>query len=295
MVWLFFFLSAYLLTKGYLRGKFSLTKEFYLSRARRLLPTFYVVQISVIILVLSGIVPEYLSGGDLFKRIIREVSVLLFAPWTPYILASASYNSVIWSVIVEFHFILLLPAIVWRSLRSLVILLLIWIVIIAVLWLLEIEIWNRHYEAHYFNAGFFLAGILTAKIKKQKSFIKIPSIFPMLILMLLIALIDILAHYDLQLALLIAPVPFAICLFFSFLLIDTDYQRPLPRKMKDFINGFNLLKGVELLGAISYSLYLSHKFFGITLIYYTNFFIGFTAMLIIAILLYLMVEIRIRF
>ena len=113
--------------------------------------------------------------------------------------------------------------------------------------------------------------------------------------MLVIVLIDIFAHYDLQLILSIAPIPLALCLVVLFLFIDTNYQRPLPRKLKDFINGFGFMKTLELLGAISYSLYLSHKFFGITLIYHTNFLIGFALILTISILLYLMVEIRIMF
>ena len=296
MVWLFFFLSAYLLTKGFLSGKFTHKKEFYMSRAKRLLPTFYVVQILVIILAISGIAPqEYFSTVDLFKRLVREGSVLLLAPWTPYILASGSWNSVIWSVVVEIHFILLLPAIVWMSIRKFMILFLIWIVLIAALYLIGIEIWNRHYEAHYYNAGFFIAGILTAKIKQKNSFNVIPSKFAIFMLLFVIVLIDIFAHFDLQLILSIAPIPLAFCLVVLFLFINTNYQRPLPRRLKDFINGFGFVKTFELLGAISYSLYLSHKFFGITLIYYTNFFIGFALMLTISILLYLMVEIRIRF
>jgi peptidoglycan/LPS O-acetylase OafA/YrhL len=295
MVWLFFFLSSYLLTKGFITGRFHTTSAYYKSRAARLLPAFYYIQFLAIALVICSIAPsEYFPVGDIYKRLLRECSILIYAPWTPYILASNSWNSVIWSTVVEMHFIILLPFIVHTKLIKLIFSITAWMGMLLLFEYKNIDVWQRHYETHYYNLGFFAAGMMAARMEENRIKILFNKWYATLILGISVLIIDLIAHNNLQQTLRLAPIFFVPMLLIVFPAFDTNFQKPLPNKYIQLLPRFNFVSIFEKLGAISYSLYLTHKFIGITLINYFGFFIGFLGVFIFSSIVYIEVETRFR-
>lgn len=295
-VWLFFFISAYLLTKGFITGRFGTLKAYYISRATRLLPAFYFVQIIVVTFVLCSIAPsENFPIGNPIVRLLRESSILILAPWTPYIHASGSWNSVVWSLVIEIHFILLIPFFFHSKIKTLTLIIIAWMCMLLVFEYNNVEIWNDNYEAHYYNLGFFVAGITAARIEESGICIVLKKWLATIILGLSILIIDLRAHIDLQQTLRLAPiffVPMLIIVFPTF--CSKFYKTNTPKKYIDLLPSFNPISILEKVGAISYSLFLIHKFIGITLIHYFGFIVGFLGVFIFASILYIEVEMRFR-
>jgi peptidoglycan/LPS O-acetylase OafA/YrhL len=300
-VWLFFFISSYLLTKGFITGRFSTLKAFYISRATRLLPVFYFVQIIVVIFVLCSIAPsENFPIKNPIVRLLREGSILILAPWTPYIHASDSWNSVVWSLVIEIHFILLIPFFVHSKIKMLMLIIMAWMCMLLVFEYNNVEIWNANYEAHYYNLGFFVAGMIAARMEEGGICIVLKKWLATIILGLSILIIDLRAHIDLQQTLRLAPiffVPMLLIVFPTFCskFHKTNTRPPPPKKYIDLLPSINPISILEKVGAISYTLFLTHKFIGITLIHYFGFIVGFLGVFFFASMVYIEVETRFRY
>ena len=271
-VWLFFMLSGFLLTQGFLTGRFSAARQFYINRAKRLLPVFYVAQITFIAVTAMGFAASVFPK----PQWVREALILTAAPWAPYVGMIKSVNSPIWSVVLEIHFVIILPWIVRYRMA-------LWAAIVAWFCMLPFlgDIWPVVYESHYYNAGFFLLGILAAKTKKQK----LPTWFALIAPIAFVG-VDTLAHHDLQAALICGPFVLAPAYFLLLLSLDTDFQKRLPTQYRELIPR-SLTGLLEIVGAMSYSLYLVHKFVGI------NF--GVIAAFVVATIMYVEVESRFRY
>ncbi len=269
-VWLFFMLSSFLLTTAFLKQRFKLDEEgiryFFLTRAKRLLPAFYVAQFLVILHMIMAVAPSAFT----LSVLIREGSILIFAPWVPYFGATTavgSWNSPIWSVLIEVQFIILLPLFIrWMIKKPS-------IFIYALggwyLWLLcifiwndfhihKIEIWPKLYDTHFYNAGFFLLGMLAAWSKFYCKFSNIPR--PPLVIgatILIYMAVNYFAHDDLNSVLIIVGPFFLAPIFFLLLLsIDTDYQKRLPQSYRELIPVMSWKSVFERIGVMSYSVYL---------------------------------------
>lgn len=273
-VWLFFMLSSFLLTKAFLSDRFTTDRagilHFWKTRAYRLLPLFFAVQGSLILLYALGWLPGEFHNVSLF----REFNIMLLFPWLPYLKgtnAVFSLNSPIWSVVLEIHFIAILPFLIGtlkKSAKPFEVLLALWLVGIAGLWLMntvgprKIPLFPYVYGSHVYNAGFFLAGMLIAKGKV--SFRKrYPQNFaPWLALLTAAGYLytNYQARVDLDLAL-SGPAVFLLFPILCGLLLtlDTNFQKPLPGNFASLVPNFSVRSFLEKVGAMSYSVYLVHK------------------------------------
>lgn len=292
-VWLFFMLSAFLLTRGFIDGRFKSVGAFYASRARRLLPTFFFVQLVIIGLVAAGWAGgPWASGISDFKR---EARIL----FTMSDQAVSSLNSPVWSLLLEIHFIVLLPFILRPNLFRPV--LLAWIGFLAFLALQNELIWTDgwtrnenayqgHYNGHAYNAGFFLLGMMAAYAPKVRN--RLAVLFALAAWLCGEAIGR---AYGVDMALRWAPLVIAPAFYLLLTSIDTSYQRALPKTYRELAR----TPPLEALGAISYSLYLSHKFVVVHLIGWTGETVigvacGAVAALAVAVVIYVEIESRFR-
>jgi peptidoglycan/LPS O-acetylase OafA/YrhL len=267
-VWLFLILSGFLLTKQFVDGRIKLSisgvLKFYERRSRRLLPMLWFLPLFLGLLyslnIWSPLLPAFSP--------LEELRVALALPWVPYIQEGnpvASVNSPVWSVVLEVHYFLLLPLVLWltrMSRRVMLLLVGIWLLGIAGL-AIQVAvrgspiIFPMIYQQHLYNCGFMLAGCAMALMKLSPY----PSSWrwPILIVVLLIAGVQYLAAYDLNLAL--ALLPIAALPGFSFLVMkgNSDFQSPIPNSTRELHIERGPLRWLELAGMMSYSIYLLHK------------------------------------
>lgn len=267
-VWLFLILSGFLLTKQFVDGRTKLSLsgvlKFYERRSRRLLPMLWFLPLFLGLLyglnLWSPLLPAFSP--------LKELQVALALPWVPYLPGGnpvASVNSPVWSAVLEVHYFLLLPLILWlaRMSRRLMLLLVgIWLIGIAGLAVQVVLrgspiIFPMIYQQHFYNCGFMLAGCAMALLKLPPY----PSSWrlPILTIVLLIICTQYLAAYDLNLAL--ALLPIAALPGFSFLVMkgNSDFQSPIPNSMRELCLGRGPLRWLEIAGMMSYSIYLLHK------------------------------------
>ncbi|WP_298258731.1 acyltransferase [Bradyrhizobium sp.] len=267
-VWLFLILSGFLLTKQFVDRKFRLCLpgilNFYERRSRRLLPMLWFLPLLLGLLYALNIRSPLLPAFSPFK----ELQVALALPWVPYVEGGnpvASVNSPVWSAVLEVHYFLLLPLILWctaMSCRAMQVLVGIWLIGIAGL-AIQVAlhgsptIFPMIYQQHLYNCGFMLAGCALALMK-------LPPCpcgwrWPILAVAMLIVGTQYLAAYDLNLAL--ALLPIAALPVFSFLVMkgNSDYQSPMPNSIRALHLERGPLRWFELAGAMSYSIYLLHK------------------------------------
>ena len=267
-VWLFLILSGFLLTKQFVDRKFKLgwsgILSFYERRSRRLLPMLWFLPLLLGFLYGLHIWSPLLPAFSPFK----ELEVALALPWVPYVQEGnpvASVNSPVWSAVLEVHYFLLLPFILWltaMSCRAMQLLVGIWLVGIAGL-AIQVAlhgsptIFPMIYQQHLYNCGFMLAGCALALMKLPPC----PSgwRWPILAVVMLIIGTQYLAAYDLNLAL--ALLPIAGLPAFSFLVMKgySEYQSPIPNSVRGLYLERGPLRWLELAGAMSYSIYLLHK------------------------------------
>lgn len=267
-VWLFLILSGFLLTKQFVDGRIELSLsgilKFYQRRSRRLLPMLWFAPLLFGLLyglnIWSPLLPPFAP--------LKELQVALALPWVPYIQGGnpvASVNSPVWSAVLEVHYFLLLPPILWctrMSYRAMLLLVGIWLLGISALAVhVAVRgspiIFPMIYQQHLYNCGFMLAGCAMALMKLP------PCPFnwrwPTLTVVLLIVGTQYFVAYDLNLAL--ALLPIAALPGFSFLVMkgDSDFQAPIPNSMRELYLGRGPLRWLELAGMMSYSIYLLHK------------------------------------
>lgn len=267
-VWVFFTLSSFLLTTAFLQGRFTTARQFWLTRARRLLPGFYTVQLTIIALVLLGVTSsDY--GLLTLREVRREIYILLFAPWVPYSMASQSLNSPIWSVVLEVHFIILLPFIVrFATSKVLFGILALWIFALSYICARNLSIWPRLYETHYYNAGFFAFGMLAARAKHAGIEVKKARLPIIITTILAVICLNAISNINVDIALQYGPFLLAPAFFALLMSVNTSIQKKLPTNYKDLIPTLSTRSVFEKIGAMSYSVYLLHKFIGYNLLYY---------------------------
>lgn len=275
-VWLFFALSSYLLASAFLNGRFDTAnvRHFYVTRAKRLLPAYYVVQIVVIVMVTSGLAVEFFRVQHPLLIVAREGSILALAPWATYLSAVRSWNSPIWSVLIEIHLLLVLPFMVEelrRSHRRFLASIGIWVAVLLCVtvgsWKQVLNVYPTIYESHIYNVGFFLLGVYAAWLKHRHGALqKYRELIYAATVIAFIA-VDRIAHIDLITALLFGPFLLGPAFFLLLLAIDTSYQKKMPTTYAGLLPRLSVRGLFESLGAMSYSLYLIHKFIGINIIY----------------------------
>lgn len=267
-VWLFLTLSGFLLTKQFVDGRTRLNLagvlEFYKRRSRRLLPMLWFAPLLFGLLyglnIWAPLLPAYAP--------LKELQVALALPWVPYIEGGnpvASVNSPVWSAVLEVHYFLLLPPILWctrMSRRAMVLLVGIWLLGISALAIHVAvrgspTIFPMIYQQHLYNCGFMLAGCALALMKLDPR--AVSWRWPIFTVVLLIVGTQYLSAYDLNLAL--ALLPIAALPGFSFLVMkgNSDFQAPTPDSMRELHLQRGPLRWLELAGVMSYSIYLLHK------------------------------------
>ncbi len=264
-VWLFFVLSSFLLTTAFLGERFSLdrpgTRYFYRTRALRLLPLFALIQ-GALFLMAALHLSKFLHKSSP----VREISILLAAPWGPYFertQAVQSLNSPVWSVILEFHFIALLPLTIplLRRTRMLhVTLIAAWAGACVLYGVRGWDIFPGFYQQHLYNFGFLALGQILAWTKfRLAPDVKRPLLPALAFLVLAWLILQHQAAARLQQTLAWGPLLFAPALWFFLVRLDTAYQKKLPTSYREI--GSRLKQGLwlETLGAMSYSIYLCHK------------------------------------
>lgn len=264
-VWLFFTLSSFLLTTAFLQGRFTLDgagiRHFFTTRARRLLPLFLLFQGVLLALWARGLT-EFLPTSTLE----RELSVLLAAPWAPYsprTQAVLSLNSPVWSVLLEFHFIFLLPLTIPLLRRTRVVHVLLIVLSAAAAatygWRGK-AIFPIFYQGHLYNFGFLALGQCLAWEKFHRPVAAKRPLLPALMVFTGIwVLLQYYAFQDLQRALAWGPAVFAAAVWLLLLRLDTSYQKKLPSSYREIAARLRPRFLLETLGAMSYSIYLCHK------------------------------------
>jgi peptidoglycan/LPS O-acetylase OafA/YrhL len=108
-VGVFFFLSGYLITtllriENERTGTVSI-KDFYLRRAFRILPPFYLTLLLILLVVKASVLPGHLGGADLLATVFYLTNY-----WNIYVhgITMPGFN-IFWSLAVEEHFYLLFP------------------------------------------------------------------------------------------------------------------------------------------------------------------------------------------
>ncbi len=267
-VWLFLILSGFLLTKQFVDGRMELNLtgilNFYERRSRRLLPMLWFVPLLLGFLyglhIWSPHLPAFSPSA--------ELQVALALPWVPYIQQGnpvASVNSPVWSAVLEIHYFLLLPVILWltrMSSRTMLLLVGIWMIGIAGLAFRVAvhrspDIFPMIYQEHLYNCGFMLAGCAIALTKLRPY--KVSWRWPILVVVLLIVGTQYVTAYNLNLAL--ALLPIAALPGFSLLVVkaNADFQSPIPKSIRQLHLARGPLRWFELAGVMSYSIYLLHK------------------------------------
>ena len=267
-VWLFLILSGFLLTKQFVDGRIKLSLsgvlKFYGRRSRRLLPMLWFLPLFLGLLYSLNIWSPFLPAFSPLK----ELQVALALPWVSYTQDGnpvASVNSPVWSAVLEVHYFLLLPLMLWltkMSYRAVLLLVGAWFIGIAGLAIHVAirgspDIFPMIYQQHLYNCGFMLTGCVMA-LKKSPPFL---STWRWSILMVALQIIgtQYLAAYDLNLAL--ALLPIAALPGFSFLVMkgNSDFQSPIPNSIRGLHLEYGPLRWLELAGMMSYSIYLLHK------------------------------------
>jgi len=269
-VWLFLVLSGFLLTKGFVTNRFALNaagiRAFYARRGQRLIPLMWFVLMLWAVLfacnVWSGQLPEF--------DIRREVGIALALPWLPYFQSTqaiASVNSPVWSAVIEIHYCVVMPFILLGtglSAARIVALLCVWTAGMAAFAVIVIvtgqpDIFPIIYGGHAYNAGFFVAGMALALSPGRRVVHAIP--WPALIALACAAVIgtQYAVAYDLNLSL--AVLPFLLLPIWILLVARADdrYQAKLPTALAQICGGADPLRWLELIGIMSYSVYLAHK------------------------------------
>lgn len=267
-VWLFLILSGFLLTKQFVDGTTKLSSsgilDFYKRRCRRLLPMLWFVPLLLAPLYALNVWSPFLPAFSLAK----ELPVAFALPWVPYLQEGnpvASVNSPVWSAVLEVHYFLLLPLILWltnMSCRAMLSLVGLWLVGIAGLAIHVVTsgtpaIFPGIYQQHLYNFGFMLAGCALA-LTKLRSF-SVNRWWPISMIFLLIIAVQYLAAYDLNIALALLPIAAVPGFCFLVLQANSNFQTPVPSSFR----ALELTRGpprwLELAGMMSYSIYLLHK------------------------------------
>jgi peptidoglycan/LPS O-acetylase OafA/YrhL len=269
-VWLFLVLSGFLLTRAFVSKRFALDQAgilaFYAKRAWRLVPLMWCVLVLWIVLCVLRIWSDRLPQMDF----VREVGIALALPWIPYFQptqAIASVNSPIWSAVIEVHYCVLMPlalAAVGLSVMRLAALLLVWIVAMAGSAVSVVanghpEIFPLIYGGHLYNAGFFIAGMTLALCPSCNVVKRIPWWAVIMSAGAGVVGTQYAAYHDLNRSLAILPLALLPLWCLLVARADDTYQAKLPSALSQVWGGTNPLRWLELVGIMSYSVYLAHK------------------------------------
>jgi peptidoglycan/LPS O-acetylase OafA/YrhL len=281
-VWLFFLISGYLLSKAFFNQKFTLTKKgilaFYINRLKRLLPLIIFCQVAIVILnhILGGPPPIRLAN------ISNELYILTLGPWVHYFDygatgygAISSINSPVWAVLIELDFILVLPLLMWLANKSIHVISFLFAAWLA--WLvylnvdaffisnhISLKLYPMAYQSDHYNCGFFFAGILIAYFKpKIISFFQ-PWHIPLASLCCFVGygIVNIIPRFSsIDHGLMCGPFILIPCFAFLLFSVNTYFHQKLPNRWKDLIPELSLQSAGQKIGAMSFSIYLVHRYF----------------------------------
>jgi peptidoglycan/LPS O-acetylase OafA/YrhL len=269
-VWLFLVLSGFLLTKAFVTKRFALDPAgivaFYSQRARRLFPLMWCVLMLWSVLYFLRIWSDHLPQMDFA----REGGIALAFPWIPYFQSTqaiASVNSPIWSAVIEIHYCVLMPLIlaaVGLSFARLAAFLLVWIAAMAGFAVSVVangqpEIFPFIYGGHLYNAGFFIAGMTLALCPSCHAVKRIPWWAVLMLAGVGFVGTQYASYYELTRSLAILPLALLPLWCLLVARADDHHQAKLPSSLSQIWGGTNPLRWLELVGIMSYSVYLSHK------------------------------------
>lgn len=200
-VWLFLIISGYLNTKSFFSGRYSLSRHgicaFYRNRVLRIFPLMWFLMLLWILFYLIGLWPNALPRFSFIK----ELSIAFALPWVPYLTNSnpiASMNSPIWTVIIIIHFCFLIPFLLilinssWKKLLGLISLWFAAMILLAGKITLSGHpaIFPLIYGTHYYNFGFFAAGMLLAISPSKQLLTKMPLSLSLIITIFAIGVVQ---------------------------------------------------------------------------------------------------------
>jgi peptidoglycan/LPS O-acetylase OafA/YrhL len=240
-VWFFFSLSGYLLIKKVMTKKISF-RGYLVNRIYRLLPTYFVVQILTIILLLLFYRDFYIQNP---KQIIKEFLTFFMPIHIPNFYNTMSvFNSALWSLQLEFYFLFL---IYFLRNKNFFLLILFFSIFLHIFFYFNLEIWPHHYPSFFYNLIFIMGGIFCYFYSKKLK-IKITIILPLIIIIIYSSFY--LANDNIQIGLKYSPIFFSII----FIFIIKYFSDKDKKKIKN-----NALIPLYFLGSISYPMYLTHK------------------------------------
>ena len=302
-VWLFLMLSGFLLTKGFAVGRFNLDKmgimRFSIARMYRLLPLLWFVGMLWLLLATLGLWGKVLPRPEIW----REVGIAFALPWLPYFQSTnaiSSMNSPVWSAVVEVHFSLLLPwlfVLIGLSARRLSILVLLWGAGIAILGISVMlsgnpVVFPLIYGSHFYNLGFFLVGGVLALSPRFSAIKRMPWLVVLLVAASALLLLQYAAYYNLNATLALSPLLMLPIWAMVVARCDDSYQAKIPSDWGGLWRRKRApLAVLEIIGMMSYSLYLAHKPISYLLIEwldlgaYVSGYLGFFAVTFICLLL----------
>jgi peptidoglycan/LPS O-acetylase OafA/YrhL len=270
-VWLFLVISGFLLTKAFTTGRFVLSWEgirsFYSNRLWRLVPLLWILTATWALLSFTSIWPATLPPFNAF----RDLQLVFCPPWMMYFSSVHpvhSSNSTVWSVLLEIQLCFILPLFLraiglrWQ-----------WMIFFLSCWLAGIGFLAKSvfelgtplifpviYASHLYNFGFFGMGILLALFPAGLRFARQMPWWGTICLGIFgIGLAQWQTYYDTNWALAVSPIYLAPILFIVIGKADSDYQIRIPKSAKEMIQQKSLLNYFEVLGVMSYSIYLVHK------------------------------------
>lgn len=267
-VWLFLILSGFLLTKQFALGRIELNAtgviKFYRRRSRRLIPMLWFAPLLFGSLYYLGAWSPDLPPFVVF----RELSTALAFPWALYSSTDnpiASVNSPVWSAVLEVHYFLLLPLVLWAarmSSRLITTAVFVWLFGVCFLAYSVISsgtpaIFPMIYQQHFYNGGFMLAGCALALHGRRLRSIHIAwAVVPFAAC---IVANQYLVASDLNLALAVMPLLMLPAAIFLVSCCDSKYQLELPANRRELKLMQGPIRWIELAGMMSYSIYLLHK------------------------------------
>ena len=198
------------------------------------------------------------------------MGIAFVAPWVPYFASTnaiASVNSPIWSAVIEVHYCLVMPFLLLLGRLSKAVvagLIAVWIVgilllLASVVWSGGPEIFPSIYGNHFYNVGFFFAGMALALFEKPAFVRRTPWSLVVAISMTALVATQYITSWSLNLALAILPLLFLPVWSLLVARADDTIQATVPVTFRQLRVGFNPLRWLELIGAMSYSVYLMHK------------------------------------
>lgn len=239
-VWIFFQVSGYLLSKKLDKEKISYLK-FLKNRAKRLLPTYYFVQITTIIIII------FFLDQNLYDKTFYKELIALFIPFhiPNFYNTMFIFNSVLWSLQLEIYFVLIIYFL-FKNIKVIISVVVFSILLHIFYYLNNLNIFPNHYPSFFYNIIFFMSGVLAYFFRKYFQF-KLYFYYFFLILLFL-------SIFKIENNILLSKLPLLFVILITPVIPCFDNNEKAQKYGKNLMLNFFVF-----LGVISYPFYLIHK------------------------------------